>query len=64
MKKCPKLDQREIVIFDNIDNNSLLEHISCFKCSASFVKNDKKLVNYTNCGEVELSKTCVLKDVL
>ena len=41
-----------------------MEHISCFKCSASFVKNDKKLVNYTNCGEVQLSKTCVLKDVL
>ena len=23
MKKCPMSDQREIVIFDNIDNNSL-----------------------------------------
>ena len=44
MKECPKVDQREIVIFDNIDNHSLLEHISCFKCSASFVKIDKKLV--------------------
>ena len=28
MKKCLKVDQREIVIFDNIDNNSLLEQIS------------------------------------
>ena len=64
MKECPKVDQREIVIFDNIDNNSLLEHISCFKCSASFVKTDKKLVTCTNCGGVQLSKTCVSKNVL
>ena len=64
MKECPKVDQREIVIFDNIDNISLLEHISCFKCSASFVKTDKKLVTCTNCGGVQLSKTCVSKNVL
>ena len=64
MKECPKVDQREIVIVDNIDNNSLLEHISCFKCSASFVKTDKKLVTCTNCGGVQLSKTCVSKNVL
>ena len=65
MKKCLKVDQREIVIFDNIDNNSLLEHIRCFKCSISFDKTDKKkIVHCTNCGEVQLSKTCVLKNVL
>ena len=64
MKECLKVDQREIVIFDNADNNSLLEHTSCFKCSASFVKTDKKLVTCTNCGGVQLSKTCVSKNVL
>ena len=64
MKECPKVDQREIVIFDNIDNNSLLEHISCFKCSASFVKTGKKFVTFTNCGGVQLSKTYVSKNVL
>ena len=65
MKECPKVDQRQTVIFDNIDNNSLLEHIRCFKCSISFDKTDKKkIVNCTNCGEVQLSKTCVLKNVL
>ena len=64
MKECPKADQRETVIFDNIDNNSLLEHISCFKCSACFVKTDKKVLNCTSCGGVQLSKTCVSKNVL
>ena len=64
MKECLKVDQREIIIFDNTDNNSLLEHISCSKCSASFVKTDRKLVTCTNCGGVQLSKTCVSKNVL
>ena len=68
MKKCLKVDQREIVIFDNIDNNSLLEHISWFKCSVSFVKTEKKKkkkkVNCANCGDFQLSKTCVSKNVL
>ena len=41
MKECPKVDQRQTAIFDNIDSNSLLEHIRCFKCSVSFVKTDK-----------------------
>ena len=48
MKERPKLDQKETVIFDNIDINSLLKHISCFKCSASFIKTNKRLVNCTN----------------
>ena len=38
MKECLKVDQMETIIFDNIDNNSLLENISSFKCSVSFVK--------------------------
>ena len=58
MKECPKVDQRETVIFDNIVNNSLLEQVSCFKSSASFINTDKNSVNCENCGGVQLSETC------
>ena len=41
-----------------------MEPIGCFKCSASFVKTDKKLVNCTSCGGFQLSKTYVSENVL
>ena len=64
IRECPKVEQRETVVFDNIDNNCLLEHLKCFKCIASFVKIDKKIVHYTSFGGFQLSKTCVSKNVL
>lgn len=64
IKECPKVDQRETIVFDNIVNNSLLENISCFKSCASFIKTDKNAVNCTNCGGVQLSKRCVSKNIL
>ena len=58
------IEQRETILFDQIDDSSLLPCITCKKCGSIVVRASEKLVNCPSCMGVVLFTSCVSNMIL
>ena len=60
--------EEENIIFDNIQEKSLKEQISCNKSNSTIIKTGEKIVKYSSCSSIQLAVRChrnfVIKFVL
>ena len=50
--------EEENIIFDNIQEQSLKEQLSCNKCNSAIVKTGEKIVKCFSCSSIQLGVHC------